>query len=217
MRAILFVNGILDEPRTFAARIAADDLLIAVDGGARHLLAMGRLPGLLVGDLDSVEPALVEAWARDGVLIQRHPEMKDQTDLELAIECALSAGAAEIWLAGALGGRMDHTLANLLILAQREWPVPLYIVDGMQVARLLRGPADAWINGAPGDLLSAIPLSERVTGISYEGLAYPLTDATLALGSTRGVSNVFVEGRARVRLGSGLVLVITTALQEGRG
>jgi thiamine pyrophosphokinase len=214
VRAILFINGDLNQPAALQRRLRPDDLLVAVDGGARHLEALGLLPAVLVGDLDSIDPALVERYAAQGVTIERHPVSKDQTDLELAIEYALQAGADEIWLAAATGGRIDQTLANLLILAQREWEAPLYLVEGEQTAQLLRGPDSVRLHGRPGDRVSAIPLSEVVTGIRYVGLSYPLEDATLELGSTRGVSNTMESAEARISIASGLLLVVTLPAED---
>jgi thiamine pyrophosphokinase len=210
MRAIIFINGMLREGDRVRALLRADDRLIGADGGTRHILALGRMPDLVVGDLDSIEPAALAQLHAAGVPIERHPVHKDQTDLELAIECALRDGAGEIVLVAATGGRLDHTLANVLILAQRPWPVTLRIVDSTQEAVLLRGPTTATLNTAIGASVSALPLSESVTGITYQGLAYPLENATLALGSTRGVSNVAEAAEVTISIASGLLLVVNS-------
>lgn len=226
-RAIIFINGSLREPERVRAMLRAGDRLIGADGGTRHILALGLMPDLVVGDLDSIEPDTVAQLEAEGVPIERHSVYKDQTDLELAIECALrdcrdgvgadSTGAGanaarpadEVVLVGATGGRLDQTLANVLILAQRVSPVPLRLVDGAQEAILLRGPTTATLRTAPGTTVSAIPLSSEVTGINYRGLTYPLDNATLALGSTRGISNVAAAAEVSVTIATGLLLVVT--------
>jgi len=210
MRGLVFVNGRIDDYAAVARRLRPDDLLIGADGGAQHILALGRQPHFVVGDLDSLPAATVEELAAAAVAIERHPAQKDQTDLELAIECALRQAVDTVILVGALGGRLDQTLANLLILAQRPWPVPLYLIEGDQVATVLRGPGRLALHGAAGATVSAIPLSAAVTGITYRGLAYPLHDATLTLGSTRGVSNVLAAPTATIEVASGLLLVVQT-------
>ena len=129
MRTIIFVNGIISDYSSLNRWLQADDHLICADGGVRHCLAMGLQPSVIVGDLDSAPSEVVEDLVAQGVLIERHPPAKNQTDLELAIERALQDGADEILLLGALGGRLDQTLANLLILAQRDWPVPLRLAE----------------------------------------------------------------------------------------
>jgi thiamine pyrophosphokinase len=163
---------------------------------------------VIVGDLDSLEPELVATLANAGVAIEQHPASKDQTDLELAIERGLRDGADEILLLGALGGRLDQTLANLLILAQREWPVPVRLAEGNELAQVLRGCEQLTLDAAPGSTVSAIPLSPQVTGITYGGLEYPLENATLAIGSTRGISNVVRSSPATVAIQDGVLLVV---------
>jgi len=154
-----------------------------------------------------VEQARLDLAAQ-GIQIERYPVAKDQTDLELAIEAGLKVGASEILLLGALGGRLDQTLANLLILAQRNWPVPLRLAEGDQLAQVLRSGECLTLHAAPGSTVSAIPLSTVVTGITYTGLEYPLVDATLTIGSTRGVSNVVVASPATVAIKEGVLLVV---------
>lgn len=205
---MIFANGVIRDYGPIRARIRAGDYLIGADGGTAHCLAMELRPQVVVGDLDSLAPEVVSGLEALGVRIERHPTGKDQTDLELAIERALADGASEIWLLGALGGRLDQTLANLLILAQRVWPVPIYVAEEAQVAQVIRGGETLTLASPLGSTVSLIPLSAEVTGITYTGLEYPLNEATLALGSTRGVSNVVSASPATVRIGAGLALVV---------
>lgn len=208
MRAVVFVNGEVRDYTALARWLRPGDHLIGADGGTRHILALNLLPDVVVGDLDSLEPETVTALIAQGVDVERYPVAKDQTDLELAIERGLRTGASEILLLGALGGRLDQTLANLLILAQRNWPVPLLLAEGNQLAQVLRGGATLTLQAAPGSTVSAIPLSAVVTGITYTGLEYPLQDATLAIGSTRGVSNVVATSGATITIKEGVLLVV---------
>ncbi len=220
MRALILINGEVRDYEGLQRLLRPDDLLVAADGGARHALALGIAPHILVGDLDSTAPETVDALRAQGTAVERHPMAKEQTDLELAIERALREGADELLLVGATGGRLDQTLANLLILAQREWGVPVRLVEEEQVATLLRGPGALRVTDAAGSTLSVIPLSAEVTGITYRGLEYPLEGATLGFGSTRGISNVVVDADASVSVESGLLLVIVgldAALETTRG
>jgi len=208
MRAVIAVNGKIDDYADLAGLLRPDDHLIGADGGTLHLFAVERKPDVVVGDLDSLPQETVASLVAAGVTVERHKPEKDQTDLELALERALEDGADEIVLVGALGGRLDQTLANLLIVAQRDWPVPVRVVEGDQVAEVLRGPGRLLLHGPAGSTVSAIPLSAAVTGITYAGLEYPLNDATLRFGSTRGVSNVLAASPASIRIDSGILLVI---------
>ena len=109
---------------------------------------------------------------------------------------------------GALGGRLDQTLANLLILAQRAWPVPIRLAEENQLAQVLRPGTTLTLDGQTGSTVSIVPLSPAVTGITFTGLVYPLENATLRLGSTRGISNEIASPPATVRISSGQLLVI---------
>ncbi len=208
MRAVIFVNGVISDPAKLAGRLYADDYLVAADGGAEHALAMGRVPRVVVGDLDSLSPSLRATLVAQGVELEQHPTAKNETDLELAILRAIRDGADEILLVGALGGRLDQSLANVLLMAQRPWPAKLQLLDADQLASIVRGGETLTLEAAPGSLVSLLPLSAEVTGITYTGMLYPLDNATLTLGSTRGVSNEVARYPATVRIATGLALVV---------
>ena len=208
MRAIIFINGIISDYSGLNRWLQADDHLICADGGVRHCLAMGLQPAVIVGDLDSTPLEVVEDLVAQGVAVERHPPAKDQTDLELAIERALQDGADEILLLGALGGRLDQTLANLLILAQRDWLVPIRLAEENQLAQVLSPGKTISLDGQIGSTVSVVPLTPEVKGITFSGLAYPLENATLRLGSTRGISNEIASPPATVRIDEGKLLVI---------
>jgi len=214
MRAVIFINGIINDYAPLARWLHPDDFLIGADGGTLHCLALGRQPRVIVGDLDSLAPELVERLVAEGVQVERHSPMKNQTDLELAVECAHRNGAAQVLLLGALGGRLDQMLANILLLAQRDWPFPLKLVEENQLAQVLHGGEKLILTAPVGSTVSVIPLSERVTGITYAGLAYPLVDFTLPFGSTRGVSNVVEHEPATIQIATGMLLVIETLLEQ---
>jgi thiamine pyrophosphokinase len=197
------------------------ELVIAADHGAAYARAWGWPLHLLVGDLDSLDPEEAALVAASGVPVITAPAAKDETDLELALVHALAKVADEIIICAALGGRADHMLANVLLLARPElavWRVTL--ADGRESIRLLRGrgfaaaPAHLELPGAPGDLLSLLPLGGDALGITTAGLQYPLHDETLFLGQARGMSNVFTGVRAGVTLRHGLLLVIHTVTGE---
>jgi thiamine pyrophosphokinase len=210
MRFVIFVNGLIRDYETINPWLRTGDVVIGCDGGTEHCLAIGRRPDLIVGDLDSLNPGIVEKLSSEGTVIERHPAGKDQTDLELAIERAVREGADEILLLGAMGGRLDQTLANLLILAQRDWPVPIFLAEDDQVACVLRGEDELMLRGAIGSTVSLIPLCAEVIGITYQGLKYPLSDATLRFGSTRGISNVLMETPAMIQIAAGVAVVVQT-------
>jgi thiamine pyrophosphokinase len=208
MRAVIFVNGIIADYASAAAWLRADDLLICANGGTRHCLTLGRTPHALVGDLDSIDAVTAQQLAGQGVIFERHPRAKDETDLEVAVAYAVRQGARCILLLGALGGRLDQMVANLLMMARTEWPVRIMLADEQQLAQVV-GAGEQLILEAPiGSTVSVIPLTASVTGITYTGLEYPLTNHTLYLGSTRGVSNMIIGSPATIQVATGLLLVV---------
>ena len=208
MRAVVFVNGIVSDYAALRRWLQPDDYLICADGGSRHCVQLALRPDVVVGDMDSADPAVLATWQDAGTALERHPTGKNQTDLELALERAIRDGAEDILLLGALGGRLDQTLANLLILAQRAWPARIRLAEGDQVAQILLDGEVMTLTGAVGDIVSVVPLSPEVTGITYVGLEYPLEGAALRLGSTRGISNVIAAHPATIAIDRGILLVV---------
>ncbi|MEZ4770045.1 MAG: thiamine diphosphokinase [Caldilineales bacterium] len=120
-------------------RPGAGDLVVAADGGANWCAAWGWQPDLVIGDMDSVDVSVARRLQAHGVPFDRHPVEKDETDLELALCAAVERGAEEIVIAAALGGRIDHTLGNLALLALPLLAnVQVRIVDGGQSIALVR-------------------------------------------------------------------------------
>ena len=208
-RAAIFVNGIIAHPETIPGVLLPGDLVIAADGGGTHCAAMGIVPHVVIGDLDSISEEELSLLREQGAQIIQHPPQKDETDLELAIQHAIKCGVDSIVLFGMLGGRWDMTLANLLLLA---YPllrgIDVRVLDGPQEMFLLQGESERDISGKPGDIVSVLPLGEQVTGITYKGLTYPLVDGTLEIGSPRGVSNSLTEETAHISIREGRLLCV---------
>lgn len=187
--------------------LQAADLLVAADGGAAALLKHDILPQIVIGDLDSLDDATVAMLDARGVMLERSPRAKDETDLELALLYAVGQGATTIDLIGALGGRWDHTLANVALLAMPELiGRRVRLLDQGQSLYLVR--ADADLPGQRGDTLSLLPLTGSVEGVTTRGLLYPLADATLSFERARGISNVLLDPPGAVSIRSGLLLVV---------
>lgn len=208
-RAIIFANGVLNRPEQLRRHLQPTDRIICADGGTQHALALGLTPDVVIGDLDSLEPAVQAELQAAGVRFETFPVRKDETDLELAIGLAIAEGAAAIDLVAVLGGRLDQTLANLMLLTRPEWAkVKLRAIEEAEIAWPARGGEIVTITGAPGDTLSLVPLSPQVTGVTLTGVEWPLHQATLRQGSTLTISNVMSASTARLHLEAGLVLII---------
>lgn len=211
-RALIFANGDLnDGPAVQAAlNTGAGARIIAADGGARLALACARVPHVVVGDMDSLSAGELDDLRVRGALIERHDPAKDETDLELALLYAVRSGARWIRIFGAIGGRIDQTLANITLLALDALAdCDVRLVSGDQTLWLISPGAHA-IHGARGDTLSLIPLAGDAVNTRTEGLDYPLRGETLYFGPARGVSNVLSGAAARVTLEAGRLVVVHT-------
>ena len=183
--------------------LAPPQLVVAADSGADVALGLGLVPDVIVGDFDSVTPAGLAAAAEQ----RRFPADKDATDLALALAEARDRGAASITVLGGAGGRLDHFLANVAVLASED-------LAGVRVDALM-GPARLWvvrrqqtISGALGQVVTLLAHGGPATGVCTTGLRWALAGETLEAGSSRGVSNVFTAPEATVTLESGVILAI---------
>jgi thiamine pyrophosphokinase len=210
-RVVVVVNGRFAHETRLLQVVDSADAIIAADGGANWLAAHGRTPQQVIGDMDSVDPALLFRLESAGSEIDRYPAHKDETDAELALAAAAALRPGEITILGALGGRIDHTLGNLSLLSMgvlRGLSVRVY--DGLSTLWLVSGETE--VRGVAGDLVSLIPWGGDACGIRTEGLAYPLHNETLRFGPSRGISNVLLGERARVSLSAGQLLIVHTPL-----
>jgi thiamine pyrophosphokinase len=204
---VVFTGG--DQP----PQDAVDDLgpaglVIAADSGVEHALALGFRVDLVVGDLDSADPAAVETAIGAGAAVERHPPAKDATDLELALDAARRLGGGNgVVVVGGAGGRLDHFLANVLLLASPA-VADLHIRARVGDADIAVVRDAAELSGAPGDLCSLLALGGPATGVHTTGLRFPLDHEALLPGSTRGVSNELLEPTARVSLLDGVLLAV---------
>jgi len=212
MHAIILANGDLGDPDAARAQVQLGDLVVCADGGARHAMTLGVRPHAVVGDMDSLDDAVRETLEALGCELLTHPACKDETDLELALVYAVERGATEIVILGALGGRLDQTLANVLLLAHPALTgVKARIVSGNVNVLAVRGGEERVLRGTGGDTVSLLPLAGDVAGITTTGLEYALHDGTLRFALARGVSNVMTDGMARIHVGEGILLVVHTS------
>lgn len=210
MRALIFSGGSLrdaDRVRR-VVRPSPADLVLAADSGAAHALALGLVPALVVGDLDSAPPELLAQLTARGIPTQVVPRAKDETDTHLAVGEALRRGATELVLIAGSGSRLDHTVANFLVLAGLD-PALRVMAVGDGYTAWLAGPNQALeVEPEPGSFLSLLPLTPAVTGVHVRNVRWELEGATLRWGESLGVSNEFREGPATIRVGEGRLLIV---------
>jgi thiamine pyrophosphokinase len=190
-RVVVFAAGAETVP------LSDDDLVIAADGGA---LAAPRVD-LLIGDLDSLPDGTT---AR---LVERHPEEKDASDLELALDAAARYEPERVLVLAGGGGRLDHLLGVLLLLGSDRYAgieIDARIgTASVHVVRRLRV-----LRGSPGATVSLFALHGPATGVRTHGLVYPLGGETLEPGSSRGLSNAFVDEEASIEVADGVLLAV---------
>lgn len=209
MIAVIFANGTLDDSPELATRINQADIVIAADGGANHCHRLNITPDILIGDLDSIDPALLASYQNKEIVIHRHPPRKDATDLELALDLALEKGARTSLLLGALGGRWDMSLANLMLAASAKYKNQKISLWGQDCSMQILHPGKPCIiRGRPEQKVSLVPLKGDVHGVTLTGFSYPLNRQTILFGSSRGVSNIMDGDQAMVQHTEGVLLCV---------
>lgn len=207
MRAVIITNGFISSYSYLRELINLNDLIICADGGSEHALKAGITPNVIVGDLDSASPETVAVFKEQDIPFIEYPTVKDKTDTELAIDYAVAKGYNEILLLGCFGSRVDHTLANIMLLASlAQKGIKVRAVDENNDLYVCLDNVE--ILGEPGDYVSLIPLTAEVIGVTTHNLAYKLENATLSLGSTLPLSNRLSQTKGIVEIKDGILLVI---------
>jgi thiamine pyrophosphokinase len=190
--------------RSLRAELDQIDYVIAADSGLYAAQRLGLQPDVLVGDLDSVDPAVVDNAPFD---VDRHPRAKDRTDIVLALDRACELRPQRLIVVSGGGGRLDHAFANLLVLASPAYAA-MQVDALVGTARLAVIRDQRELSGPPGRLISLFAVGGPAHGVTTAGLLYPLRDDVLDPTSSRGVSNEFIGGPARISLSSGTLLAI---------
>lgn len=190
------------------ARIApaVDDFVIAADGGYAALTALGVTPNLVVGDFDSL------GYVPQAEEVIQHPVMKDDTDMMLAVKLGLQRGYRNFVMLGSVGGRLDHTLANLqtlLYLAEHNARGVLYGEN-----TVITAVRNDTLTVSGTGTISVFCLSGEAKGVTEEGLLYSLSDATMVSGYPIGVSNEFLDGPGKISVRDGSLIVLWSAEKD---
>ena len=193
--------------RATAYAVPSGTPVVAADSGLERAREWGLDVTLAVGDFDSASADAVSAAEASGTRIERHPAEKDATDLELALNAALELDPKRILVLAVVGERLDHLFSLFQLLgASRYAGVELDADIGHARVHVVRG--ERTLSGQPGELLSLFALHGAAEDVRTQGLAYPLDAETLEPGTTRGVSNVFVEETATITVEHGVVLAV---------
>ena len=203
MRTAVVVTGGDPIPATALAGLIPTEFVVAADSGLDHAHDLGLEPDLVVGDFDSVSD---QALARFRGPVERHPVAKDATDLELALAAAVAREPRRIVVLGGHGGRLDHFIANALVLTTLPAEIEVEWRAGPARIHVVRAPV--LMAGRVGAKVSLVPVGGDVLGVTTTGLRWALEGQTLASGSTLGVSNEFSSETATVSVEAGTLLAI---------
>ena len=170
----------------------------------------------LVGDFDTISPRILEKYLdREEITVHRFIPEKDYTDTDIAVRLAIdllqqdAGDSPQIWMLGAMGSRMDHTLANIQLLDYiRRAGMEGVIVDPNNRIRLIEGKTELLKSELYGDFLSLIPLSQRLSGVTMKGFKYETDRLEVVLGQTRCVSNEVTADRCSIEIEDGLAFLI---------
>ena len=203
-------------PRGAVERAPQTDLVIAADAGLEVLLAAHRPVDLVVGDLDSVSAEALSAATAAGSEVAQHRRDKDESDLELALSAAINSGVQRIHVVLRDGGRLDHQLANLLVLASKRWQqADIDAVVGEHRVWVVHG--EQTIPLVAGEPLALHAVGGTATGVTTTNLRYPLVDADLPGLVALGISNQAVVDAPTIRVESGVVIAISSSMPPNAG
>ena len=221
MKVLILSGG--DLPRRAQALVKdfAPDHIIAADAGIRHAMTLQTVPDQALGDFDSCGEEALTFVKTHKIPVRTFPPEKDYTDTELALHTAMDVAGegGEILILGALGGRVDHSLANIFLMKQAaDQGIRCQIADDQSRVFMLKGPCDLTLDRDPDEHLShgeksannisLIPVFGEARGVSLEGFHYPLADADMDPGATLGISNYLEKEEGKVTLREGYLLLI---------
>ncbi|HBC29868.1 MAG TPA: thiamine diphosphokinase [Clostridiales bacterium] len=184
------------------------DYVICADGGLEKVKNYGITPDIIIGDFDSVALNVLKQY-ENKIPVEKFPSEKDFTDMELAVEFAVSKGYNNIILTGASGTRLDHTLGNILLMEKYyKDGVNISIIDNNNEMKIISDNAELFIEYKEGYYISIIPVTEYIQGLYLEGFKYNLDNVNVQRGSTLCISNQIKDNKGRITLRKGTAIVI---------
>ena len=214
MKVLIVLGGDAPGVELLKKCVSEADFSIAADRGLEAFDAAGLKPDLLIGDMDSVSPdvlARYESRLSEDILNC----IKNDTDCEYALNLAVEKGATEIILLGALGGRLDHALANLMMVvrAARHGVWAEIRAEGVRIVRI---NGSYTLTGAKGSTISLLPLG-TARGVNIKGCYYTIEDFTLESDTSRGMSNVVTADEAVISAREGDLMLFHYSDIHGHG
>ena len=214
--ALLIANGHIEDPVNLLELLinqyhfnAEKFLIVSADGALKNCLGLNLVPDLVIGDMDSLckkDENNLRICNPEALFVKSACE-KDESDTQLALEYLAGIQIKNIILIGALGKRMDHSLANLInISSQKLENTNIKIIDGNFEISVLRQSAE--ISGVIGNTISIFSLTPHTYFINTDGLKYKLHEEKLMFCPIRGLSNVFVKEKTYLDFKEGILLLM---------
>lgn len=210
MKVCILLNGKINDYSIIKQFINNQkyDYIICADGGANHAYKMNITPNYIIGDLDSINKETIDFYKKQNVLFEEFPSKKNETDSELCIFLSKSLNANKIDLFGTLGGRIDHTLANINLL--------YYIREQEIIPRIISEKEEIYIatnecvkiKGKEKDIISIIPIKGDAKGVTLENLEYPLNNYDMNYSTPLGISNIMLSEECKIAVKKGSLLII---------
>ena len=210
MKVCILLNGKINDYSIIKQFINNQnyDYIICADGGANHAYKMNITPNYIIGDSDSINKEVIDFYKKQNILFEEFPSKKNETDSELCILLSKSLNASKIDLFGTLGGRIDHTLANINLLYYiREQEIIPRIISEQEEIYIATNEC-VKIKGKEKDIISIIPIKGDVKGITLENLEYPLNNYDMNYSTPLGISNIMLSEECKIAVKKGSLLII---------
>lgn len=198
----IIANGYIKNPKFHKDLLKDADIIICADGGANNAKKIGVTPNYIIGDLDSASKSSIELFKDKSKIIK--DDNQDNTDLEKALSLAETLNPSEILIMGAIGDRIDHTIANIMCLTKINSDIKAQIIDEKNIIELVENSAD--ISGDKNDIISIVPITD-ISNLCYTGLKWNVENLNTNIGWF-GISNRLEEKNANVSLSNGKILLI---------
>lgn len=206
MKGLIISSGCIGDYDKLKKEIERSDFIICADGGIDNLLKLNIKPDLVLGDLDSTSETGLNYIKEKAIKVNLFPSIKDDTDTALAVEYLLDKEFDEITLMGVTGTRLDHTMANILLLnTLLEKGVKGKIIDDNNIIQLIDD--ELMVEYKENSYVSIIPITEDGIIVSLEGFYYNLCKEKIEFASSYGISNKIIKDYGKIKIHSGKALV----------
>ena len=206
---VIFLNGEYKYSQQFMDKLVSKNAVcFCADGGANFAFKYGKIPEVIVGDLDSIEKKVLEYYKSKNILIKKFPKDKDFTDFELILKEINKISenknfVEKIFVVGGLGKRIDMTLSNLFIMEKYK-----NLVFLQENEEIFYAEKSFVLKNKKECEFSIIPISEKVEKLTLKGFKFETDKIDVKRESSRLVSNVILENEASVEFENGKLIII---------